>query len=123
MSTVMEAVELLNKQHVHPVGHHVTIVDQRFLPEKNACDETPHRLMRQTFDWRYPFVKPDKEEYTVRLSADDIRYIGNAIEVYDKILFELYVGPAFKRMVAKMGGTDEETEGAQADAGTDGRKG
>jgi len=123
MSTVKEVVDLLNEQHVHPAGHHVTIVDQRFLPEKDVCDDAPHRLMRQTFDWRYQFVKPDKEEYTVKLSADDIRYIGNAIEIYNKILFELYVGPAFKRMVAKMGGADEETEGAQADAGTDGRKG
>ena len=119
MSTVKEVVDLLNEQHIHPAGHHITIVDQRFLPEKNVSDDAPHRLMKQTFDWRYSFVKPDKEEYTVKLSADDVRYIGNAIEVYDKILFELHMKDKIVQMIRKMGGADEKAEGAEKNAGAD----
>ena len=101
-ATVGEAVRLLNEKHLHPT-HHLFFVSMDLLPEKMMELETIHNVMKQTFDWRFG-GKPDKAEYTLTLSADDMRYIGNAMEVYHQALYELYLEPHLEEMCKKMTG-------------------
>lgn len=49
-------------------------------------------------------IRIDKAEYTLTLSADDVRYIGNAMEVYHRALYELYLKPQLEEMCKKMTG-------------------
>lgn len=105
MSTVREALDMLNET-LHKSEYHAEMVRMELMPEEMAFDNTPHDLMKQTYDWRYEdagITKPDKDEYTVKLTADNVRYIGRAIEVYEKFLSELWVKPALKRIVTKLG--------------------
>lgn len=101
-ATFGEAVRLLNEKHLHPT-HHLFFVSMDLLPEKMMELETSYNVMKQTFDWRFGGT-PDKPEYTLTLSADDMRYIGNALEVYHQALYELYIEPQLEEMCKKMTG-------------------
>lgn len=109
MSTVGEAIAALNKQ-THKGNFHVTMVDMSLLPEgTNEENNTSHDLMQQTYDWRYAGkIKghdlPDKDTvYHVELTADNMAYIGRALEVYDRLHFEVHMKPILENMVKKMG--------------------
>lgn len=108
MSTVKEAITMLNEKHCHPAKHHVAMVNMDYLPKDLAYDNTAHDLMKQTYDWRYDFVKSDKDEYTVTLTKENVKYLGNAIEVYNRIMFELYLEPELKSIISKMGDANNE---------------
>lgn len=103
MSTVGEAVKMMNDVHLHPQGFHLFFVREDLLAEDSG--DTPHHIMSQTYDWR--FGKPDKEEYTVKLTAEDMEYLGKALEVYHEANFTRYLKPALERMIEKMGGAEK----------------
>lgn len=99
MSTVGEAIRLMNEKHCHPT-HHITMIRTELIPEEMVSINTPHTLMKQTFDWRYDFTKKDaKEKYTVTLTKQDIEFLGNAIELYNQASFEYHIKPILERMV------------------------
>ena len=100
--TVQDALDEINKA-LHLKGAHAEFVTDQYLTEEMCNSNTPHNLMSQSFDWRYDFVKPTKDEYTVKLTVDDIRYIGNAIEVYEKFLFGRFIKPSLNTIIKKMG--------------------
>lgn len=106
MSTVGEAVKMMNDEHLHPAGFHLFYVRDDLIAEHSG--DAPHHLMSQTYDWRYE--GPDKESYTVTLSADDMKYIGNAMEVYQTAYFTRHLAPALKRMIEKLGDPEKEKE-------------
>ena len=111
-ATVGEAVRLLNEKHLHP-SHHLFFVRMDLLPEKMMALDTIHNVMKQSFDWRFGGV-PDKAEYTLTLSADDMRYIGNALEVYHTAMFGLYLKPQLEAMCKAMTGMSLEDARKQA---------
>lgn len=102
MITFGEAVEMLNEQHAHECGYHLSTLDITLFPKELAHSDTPHNLMKQTYDWRW--YEPDKETYSVELSADDMRYIGYALEAYNKTMGELYIEPELKKLAESLGG-------------------
>ena len=106
MSTVGEAVKMMNDVHLHPAGFHLFYVRDDLILENSG--NAPHHLMRQTYDWRYE--EPDKENYTVTLSAGDMKFIGNAIEVYERACFTRHLEPALKRMIEKLGKPEKGDE-------------
>ena len=71
----------------------------RELPEEMQTVELPAHLMRQTYDWR--FYKPEKEQYTVTLTAKEMEFLGHAIEVYDGVMFDLYLKPHLETALIK----------------------
>lgn len=111
MSTVKEAIDMMNTQHCHPSGFHLTMVRQDLVPESAAGEKegnTCHRLLKQTYDWRYH--EPDKAEYTVKLTADDMKYIGRALEIYNQVVYEIHLKPALESMIKSM---SENTKGCE----------
>lgn len=111
MSTVKEAIDMMNTQHCHPSGFHLTMVRQDLVPESAAGEKegnTCHRLLKQTYDWRYH--EPDKAEYTVKLTADDMKYIGRALEIYNQVVYEIHLKPALESMMKSM---SENTKGGE----------
>lgn len=106
MSTVGEAIKALNDKHCHPNNFHVAMIAMDLLPEPTSAeDNTMHDLLTQTYDWRYE--KPgDDEVYHVSLNADNMRYIGRALEVYNRIIFELHMKPHLEEVIKKMGKED-----------------
>ena len=99
--TVKEAIDALNETHCHGAGFHVAMHNMEHCPEELANSDAMYHLMKQTYDWRYG--KPEKEQYTVTLSGADMEYIGNALEIYNRVMFELHIEPALKRIITKMG--------------------
>lgn len=99
--TVKDAIRQLNDDYCHPAGMHLTMVRLDLTPEDLASVETEHDLMQQTYDWRYR--QPERERYYVVLSAKDMQYIGNALEIYGNIMSELHVEPKLKELIEKMG--------------------
>ena len=108
--TVGDAIKELNEQHCHEMGFHVAMVPMDHLPEEMQEVELPARLFKQTYDWRYR--KPDKELYTVTLTAEDMEFLGHAIEVYDRIMFDLHMKPHLEETIKKMGNMGEKMGGA-----------
>lgn len=105
VSTFGETVQMLNEKYAHPSGFHLSLLNTGLFPEELADSDTPHELIKQTYDWRWS--EPKEEEYTVRLSAENMRFVGNAIEAYVKTMNELYVEPHLEEIVRKMmGGAD-----------------
>ena len=105
VSTFGETVQMLNEKYAHPSGFHLSLLDMGLFPEELSGSETPHELLTQTYDWRWD--EPEKEEYNVKLSAENMRFVGNAIEAYRKTMNELYVEPHLEEIVRKMmGGAD-----------------
>ena len=102
MITFGESVKMLNDGYAHPSGFHLATLDMGLFPEELADSETAHDLIKQTYDWRWN--EPDKEEYEVKLSAENMRFIGNAIEAYTKALNEIYIEPHLKEIVHRMMG-------------------
>ena len=94
--TVKDAIRQLNDDYCHPAGMHLTMVRLDLTPEDLASVET-----QQTYDWRYR--QPERERYYVVLSAKDMQYIGNALEIYGNIMTELHVIPKLKELIEKMG--------------------
>lgn len=116
--TVKEIIDYLNGI-LHDRGFHVEYVSERYIPESMVQSETPHHLMSQTFDWRYPGLdvedcRPSKDVYDVRLTVDDIRYIGNALEVFHAFLFGRYLKPGLENVISEMG--EKLREEAEEDA-------
>lgn len=95
--TFGEALDRLN-QHCHPAGYHVSMHRTELLPLE--ASNTPHDIIKQTYDWR--FQEPDKEEYTITLTAENVKYIGRAIEVYTEALCELHIKTHLEDIVKKM---------------------
>ena len=109
MSTVGEAIRMLNEQ-THKSNFHVSMTNMDLIPEgTNEENNTSHDLMQQTYDWRYAGkIKgrdlPDKDTvFHVDLTADNMAYIGRALEVYDRLHFEVHIEPALKNIIQKMG--------------------
>ena len=113
MSTVKEAIEQLNEKHCHPAGFHVAMHSMDLFPEEMTDNNAMYNLMTQTFDWRYEKLgyEQAKVKYTVKLTKDDIKYIGNAMEVYNRVMFEMHIAPAIERMVKKIGEEQEREDG------------
>ena len=116
MSTIGEAIAALNKQ-THKYNFHVTMVSMDLLPDgTNEEKNTSHDLMQQTYDWSYAgkingHDLPDKDTvYHVDLTADNIAYIGRALDVYDKLLFEVHTKPILENMAKKMGDVNADIE-------------
>lgn len=101
MSTVGEAVEMLNETHLHPQGFHLFFVRDELIDDGSGDGDPPYTLMRQTYDWR--FDRPDKPEYTVTLSAADMEYIGKAMEVYHEACYTRHLEPALRRLIKSLG--------------------
>lgn len=99
--TIKSIIKQLNDEHCHPAGYHLSMLRMDLMPEDLAGVNTEHDLMQQTYDWRYH--PPDKESYMVELSAKDMRYIGNAMEIYSRVMSELHVEPKLKELIRKMG--------------------
>lgn len=108
MSTVKDAFAALNET-LHPNGFHAAMVplnmmDYNDLFGGEGSGDAPHHLMTQTYDWRFG-GKPDKDKYTVKLSAKDMEYMGRALELYHRVCFDRYekeMKEVFKNMIAKM---------------------
>lgn len=100
MSTVGEVVKMMNEVHLHPQGFHLFFVSEKLIAED--LGDTPHHILSQTYDWRYG--KPDKEEYTIKLTAADVEYLGKALEVYDEAIFTRYLKPEIECLMEKLGG-------------------
>lgn len=103
MSTVREAVKMMNNVHLHPQGFHLFFVREDLLSENPS--DVPHNIMKQTYDWRFG-KKPDKEQYTLTLSAADMEYLGNALEVYHEAIYTRYIEPDLENILGKLGGTE-----------------
>lgn len=99
-TTLGEAVEQLNEKCAHPAGFHLALLEMRLFPEELENSETVHDLIKQTYDWRWH--EPKKDAYTVTLSAENMRFIGNAIEAYTRVMNEIYIEPYIKEIVEKM---------------------
>ena len=95
-----ETIELLNDQYAHEEGFHLSTLNMSLFPEELCWSDTAHDLMAQTYDWRWN--EPDKDEYTVVLSAENMRYIGNAIEAYQKTMSELYIEPKLRKIATSL---------------------
>lgn len=92
--TVRQAIDLMNERQCHPLGFHLAIVREDMLEKADmfggdSDGDTPHDLMAQTYDWRWG-GQPKRGEYTVKLTAGNMRYIGRAIEVYERVLQDRY---------------------------------
>ena len=92
--TVRQAIDLLNERQCHPMGFHLAMVREDMLEKTDmfggdSDGDTPHDLMAQTYDWRWG-GQPKRGEYTVKLTAGNMRYIGRAIEVYERVLQDRY---------------------------------
>lgn len=104
VTTIDEAIKMLNEKHCHPSGFHLFFV--RDEPIKDLWDENEHgrdamaHLMRQTYDWR--FGRPEQKEYTVTLSAADMEVVGAAMEVYTRAAFTRYLEPELGRIMEKL---------------------
>lgn len=107
--TVERAIQQLNDQHCHKMGVHVCQHPMEYLPRELASSNTPYNLMRQTYDWRCDL--PKKDTYTVTLTAEDVRFLANAVEIYDRVMSDLHIAPhlgAFMKMMDGNGNADEE---------------
>jgi hypothetical protein len=116
MSTVREALNALNTQ-IHDKNFHATMVNMDLVPEGTSEENnTPHDLMQQTYDWRYAGkikgheLPDDDTVFHVDLTTANLRFLGRAIEVYDRIHFEVHIEPALKQIVKKMGDINDNTE-------------
>lgn len=100
-ATVKEAIEMLNEQHCHPNGFHLFFVRDELLKDlwdqKEIGGDAAAHLMRQTYDWK--FHKPDREKYTVTLSAADMEVVAAAMEVYNRAVYTRYLEPALKNII------------------------
>lgn len=101
--TVKDVIRQLNDDNCHQAGMHLTMVRLDLLPQCLAYAQTAYNIIQQTYDWRY--YPPERDEYVVELSAEDMKYIGNALEVYNGIMSELHVEPKLKELIEKMGDT------------------
>ena len=102
MSTLGEVVKELNERTCHPNNFHVAMINMDLLPEPTSEeDNTMHDLLKQTYDFR--FDKPGDDVFHVDLTADNMRYIGRALEVYNEIIFNLHMKPLLKEIITKMG--------------------
>ena len=90
MSTLGEVIDELNEKTCHPNHYHVALINMDLLPEPTSEeDNTMHDLLKQTYDFR--FDKPgDDDVFHVDLTADNMKYIGRALEVYNRIIFDLH---------------------------------
>lgn len=105
MMTVRQAIDLLNERQCHPLGLHLAIVHEDMLEKTDmfggdSDGDTPHDLMAQTYDWRFG-GQPKAKEYTVKLTAGNMRYIGRAIEVYERVLQDRYQKEVFDEIYGK----------------------
>ena len=105
--TIGYAISELNKV-LHKKGAHVEVILDKLNPESMTSSDAPQHLMSQTFDWRYDFIKPEKDVYDVKLTVDDLRYIGNAMEVFSYFQAGRWIKPALERMITKLGEVAEE---------------
>ena len=106
--TIKSIIKQLNDEHCHPAGYHLSMLRMDLMPEDLASVNTEHDLMQQTYDWRYH--PPEADYYTVNLSADDMRYIGNALEIYSRAMFELHIEPQLEQLIKKMGDLNEKAK-------------
>lgn len=105
MSTVKEAVDLMNEKHLHPQGFHLFYVSEELIGE--GIGNTLHDLIRQTYDCRYR--KPPAETFTVMLTANDVSVLSNALEILNSAYVSRYLEPDIRRIAEKMGGKNNET--------------
>ena len=106
--TVENVIKELNDRYCHAEGFHVAMIPMDHLPEEMSEVELPAHLLKQTYDWRYR--KPDKEQYTVTLTAEDMEFLGHAIEVYDRIIFDLHMRPHLEEIIKKLGNMGEAAD-------------
>lgn len=100
--TIKSIIKQLNDEHCHPAGYHLSMLRMDLMPEDLADVETDHNFREQT----YPqYWNPEKDGFVVTLSDEDVKYISNALEVYNGIMSELHVEPKLKELIEKMGGT------------------
>ena len=95
--TVQDAIELINDKHLHPNDYHLSMHRMDLLPEMMAYSDTPHRIMQQSYDWRYG--RPGRDRYTLTLSDEDMEYLGKAIELFHETLADLYIRPHLEDML------------------------
>ena len=98
--TVKDVIRQLNDDNLHPDGMHLTMVRLDLVPEDLADVETERNFREQTFP---QYWNPEKDGYGVTLSDEDVKYISNALEVYNGIMSELHVMPKIKELIEKMG--------------------
>lgn len=105
MATVGEVIEMIN-QKIHKRNFHVAKINMDLIPEgTNEENNTSHDLMAQTYDWRFAgkvdgIDLPSRDEvYHVDLTADNVAYIGRALEVYDRLHFEVRIKPMLEKMI------------------------
>ena len=103
--TVRQAIDLLNERQLHPLGLHLALVHEDMLEKTDmfggdSDGDTPHDLMAQTYDWRFG-GQPGAKEYTVKLTASNMRYIGRAIEVYERVLNDRFQKEVFDEIYGK----------------------
>ena len=90
-NSITDLLTIINEQSLHCIGLHADVVRMDLIPEDAARAKQAdayHHLLRQTFDWRTG--SPDKAEYTVTLTSDELTYIGAAMEVYSRLVFNLH---------------------------------
>lgn len=103
--TVRQAIDLLNERQCHPMGFHLAMVREDMLEKTDmfggdSDGDTPHDLMAQTYDWRWG-GQSKRGEYTVKLTAGNMRYIGRAIEVYERVLNDRFQKEVFDEIYGK----------------------
>jgi hypothetical protein len=116
MSTVGEAIKALNEQ-THKKNFHVFMVNMDEVPEGTDEEEnTAHDLMQQTYDWRYAGkitghkLPSDDTVFHVDLTAANMRYIGRALELYNRVHFDMRMKPILENMIQKMGDIGNEQD-------------
>ena len=103
--TVRQAIDLLNERQLHPLGLHLALVHEDMLEKTDmfggdSDGDAPHDLMAQSYDWRFG-GQPGAKEYTVKLTASNMRYIGRAIEVYERVLNDRFQKEVFDEIYGK----------------------
>lgn len=97
MATVKDALDMLNGV-LHPQGFHCDKIELEYLPEEMANDNTVADVLRQSYDGR--FYQPEKDSYTLLMTADNMRYLWNAINVYEGLIFRMYLKPNLEKIIA-----------------------
>lgn len=99
MVTVKDAIDMLNVV-LHPQGFHCDKIELEYLPKEMVDDDTLAVVLRQSYDGRW--FEPDKENYTLNLTADNMRYLWNAINVYNGLIYRLHLEPNIEKILMGM---------------------
>lgn len=97
MATVKDAIDMLNEV-LHPQGFHCDKIETEYLPEEAAEDNTMADVAKQSYDGRW--YGPEKDAYTLHMTADNMRYLWNAINVYEGLIFRMHLKPNLEKIIA-----------------------